>query len=67
MSDLDIALRNLKNNKSRDHEGYINEIFKHECIGEDLKKSLLIMMNKLKKSKLIPKVVNFANVTTLID
>ena len=28
MSDLDKALANLKNNKSRDAEGYINEIFK---------------------------------------
>ena len=31
MSDLDKALADLKNNKSRDHSGYVNEIFK-ECV-----------------------------------
>ena len=65
MADLDIALSNLKNNKSRDHEGYSNEIFKHAIIGQDLKKSLLLMMNQLKRKKLIHKVMNFANVTTV--
>ena len=33
MSDLDIALSDLKLNKSRDHEGYANEIFKQDFIG----------------------------------
>ena len=65
MADLDLALSNLKNNKSRDHEGYSNEIFKHAIIGQDLKKSLLLMMNQLKRKKLIHKVMNFANVTTV--
>ena len=37
MDDLDLALTNLKNNKSRDPEGYANEIFKHGVIGQDLK------------------------------
>ena len=65
MADLDLALSNLKNNKSRDHEGYANELFKHPIIGNDLKKSLLLMMNQLKRKKLIHKVMNFANVTTV--
>ena len=39
MEDLDQALRDLKNNKSRDFERYINEIFKPGTIGSDLKKS----------------------------
>ena len=64
MADLDIVLSNLKNNKSRDHEEN-NEIFKHAIIGQDLKKSLLLMMNQLKRKKLIHKVMNFANVTTV--
>ena len=46
MSDLDRALADLKNNKSRASEGLINEIFKKEVIGSDLKKSLLLMFNK---------------------
>jgi hypothetical protein len=32
MSDLNKALADLKKNKSRDHAGYINEIFKEEVI-----------------------------------
>ena len=65
MSDLDQALRNLKNNKSRDFEGYLNEIFKPDTIGDNLKESILMMFKKLKKKKLIPKFMNFCNVTTV--
>ena len=45
MSDLERALGDLKNNKSRDPEGLINEIFKKGVIGDDLKLSLLSMFN----------------------
>ena len=65
MNDLDKALGKLKNNKSRDFEGYINEIFKKNVIGSDLKKSLLIMFNKLRRNKLIVEFMNWANVTTV--
>ena len=65
MSDLDLALSDLKTNKSRDHEGYVNEIFKHDLIGENLKTSLLLMMNNIKRKQLIPSVMNFANITTV--
>ena len=64
-NDLEIALKDLKNNKSRDFQGYANEIFKNGIIGTDLKKSLLIMFNSLKKEKLIPQFMNIANVTTV--
>ena len=64
-NDLEVALRDLKNNKSRDFEGYANEIFKSGIIGSDLKKSLLIMFNCLKKENLIPKFMKYANVTTV--
>ena len=53
MDDLDKALAKLKNNKSRDYAGYINEIFKIDVIGKDLKKSLLMMLNQLKKQNMI--------------
>ena len=65
MEDLEAALSHLKNNKSRDYEGYVNEIFKNDVIGSDLKKSLLVMFNSLKKENLIPLFMNFANVTTV--
>ena len=65
MAQLERALSSLKNNKSRDYQGFINEIFKIGVIGDNLKRSLLIMFNKLKRQKLIPKLMNFANVTTV--
>ena len=65
MDDLEEALRNLKNNKSRDFEGYLNELFKLDTIGDNLKKSLLVMFNKLKQMKLIPMFMNICNVTTV--
>ena len=65
MRDLDRALSGLKNNKSRDVDGYVNEIFKKNVIGDNLKSSLLEMFNKLKKNKMIPLFFNFTNITTL--
>ena len=55
----------LKNNKSRDNDGLINEIFKKNVIGDDLKRSLLLMFNKLKQKQLIPIFMNYANITTV--
>ena len=65
MSDLDKALSDLKNNKSRDHAGYVNEIFKKGIIGKDLKDSLLTLLNKLKIKKLIPTFMRYSNITTV--
>ena len=65
LNDLDEALKNLKNNKSRDHAGYANEIFKSGVIGGDLKLSLLKLFNKIKCSGEIPKFMKFANITTI--
>ena len=65
MSDLESALSNLKNDKSRDYEGYINEIFKTDVAGDDLKRSMLVMLNKLKREKKIAIFMNFSNITTV--
>ena len=65
MSDLELALKGLKNNKARDHSGFINEIFKPGVIGLDLKKSLLTMFNNLKKENHIPTFMKYANITTV--
>ena len=65
MEELDKALAKLKNNKSRDFEGYANEIFKNNVIGSDLKMSLLILFNKIKMHQFIPKFMNYANITTV--
>ena len=65
MKDLDRALADLKNKKSRDHAGYINEIFKEGVIGTDLKKSLLTMFNKMKVQNIIPEFMKITNLTTV--
>ena len=65
IEDLEKALKSLKNNKCRDQDGYINEIFKPGVIGSDLKKSMLIMFNNLKTKKLIPDFMKQANITTV--
>ena len=43
MSDLDTPLRCLRNNKSKDPSGFVNEIFKPGVIGADLQNSMLQM------------------------
>ena len=63
--DLERALNDLKRNKSRDSEGLVNEIFKNDVIGSDLKHSLLIMCNNIKQENMIPEFMNNANITTV--
>ena len=65
MDDLEKALCDLKKNKSRDNDGLINELFKLGVIGEDLKKSLLVMFMQLKKKQMIPTFLNITNITTV--
>ena len=65
MADLEKALDDLKNNKARDHAGYVNEIFKKDVIGEDLKKSLLLMFNRLKLARMIAVFMRYSNITTV--
>ena len=65
MSDLYIVFKNLKINISRDNDGYINKNFRPGCVGEDLKRSILLMMNKLKKEQIAPFLFLIANITTI--
>jgi hypothetical protein len=65
MKDLDKALADLKNNKSRDFEGFINKIFKFNVLGDNMKKSLIMMFDELKSNQMIPIYYNIANITTV--
>ena len=65
MNHFEKALADLKMGRSRDPEGLINEIFKKNVIGKDLKNSLLIMFNEIKKHQEIPEFINVANITTV--
>ena len=54
MMDLESALKQLKTGKYRDPEGLIREIFMEGVIGEDLKKSMLVLFNKVKTLGKLP-------------
>ena len=45
IEELEVVLKELKNDKSRDALGYINELFKPEVCGQDLKLAILKLMN----------------------
>ena len=49
IQELETVLRNIKTGKARDAEGMVREIFKFNIIGEDLKLSMLTLLNMIKK------------------
>jgi hypothetical protein len=55
----------LKNNKSRDPQGFINEIFKPGVIGNNLKKGILLLVNGVKDNFHFPFFMQWANITTI--
>ena len=63
--DLENVLKKLKNNKTRDPHGLINEIFKPGIIGHDLKMALLKLFNSIKNEQRLPKCLQYANITTI--
>ena len=63
--DVDIVLKNINQNKSRDPEGLNRSIFHENCIGSNLKKSFLIMANKLKQSGFIPTFMKQATISPI--
>ena len=65
MKDLDDALKTLKAGKCRDPDGLIAEIFKEEVIGSDLKHSMLVMMNKIKETRIFPKFMSCENISAI--
>ena len=62
---MDNVLNHLKNNKARDPHGLINEMFKLDAIGDDLKESLFLMCSKIRDITEIPELVKFANITSI--
>ena len=64
MEDLDKVLKKLKGKKASDPHGLVNELFMLENIGNDLKLSILHMMNKIKSQFNQPEFMGFANITS---
>ena len=63
--DMNQILRKLKNNKSRDPSGFINEIFKPGVIGSNLQEGLLHLSNLIKAEFQFPAYMQNANITTI--
>ena len=65
IEELERVLKSLKNNKTRDPQGLVNELFKPGIIGEDLKLGILELLNCIKIEQKIPKFMQEANITTI--
>ena len=63
LEDLNIAIRDLDNGKSRDAIGHANEILK--CAGSDLKLAVLKLMNHIKNTQVYPEAMEYCNITSL--
>ena len=65
MKQLEEVLKQLKEGKSRDPNGWVRDLFKNEIAGTQLKISLLMLLNKMKSENYIPDFVRNADVTTI--
>ena len=65
MPQLKKVIKSLKCNKSRDSSGLIFELFKENVAGDDLIKSLLILVNKVKSECEIPDFLSEVQITSI--
>ena len=65
LGELEAALKTLKKDKARDPNGWVNKLFKEGIAGENLKLSLLQLLNKMKAKNEITDFVRLADVTTI--
>ena len=59
------VLSSLKNNKSCDPHGIVNELFKPGVAGDKLISSLLIMLNRIKWDISLPDFMRLANICSI--
>ena len=65
IEELKDVLKQLKHDKSRDPEGYINELFKETTAGSDLVLGLLKLMNLIKKKQVYPSILEKCNISSI--
>ena len=65
MVQLEAVLDKIGHNKSRDPDGLNRSIFHTNCIGSDLKQSLLDLFNKVKHEGAFPELMKTAIITTI--
>ena len=57
----------LKEGKYTDPEGLNRELFKEEVMGNDLKRSMLTMFNKIKDTGIIPSFMRFMRLVNELE
>ena len=62
IKDLDKVLKSLKNDKAKDAHGHVYELFKYG--GKDLKYSLLVLFNLIKKKQVYPSILQPSNISS---
>ena len=65
LSDLEKVAKTLKNNQTRDPNGMLNELFKENVMGQDMKSTILQLMNKIKEKFELPEYMQIANISTI--
>ena len=65
MDDLEEVLKYLKKNKAGDALGYINELFRPEVCGENLKLAILKLMNLIKQKQEYPTCLELCNISSI--
>ena len=65
MKDLNLILKNLKKQKSRDPYGLERDLFSPEVAANDLKLALLKLMNKIKDDQKYPKCLELCNISSI--
>ena len=65
LGQLDKVLKSLKNNKTKDPLGMINEIFKPGIIGADLKKALIDLFKGVKENSTLPDYMLLENISSI--
>ena len=65
MDQLETVLKYLKKNNSRDPLGYVNEIFMMDVAGEDLKKAVMILMNRTKFELIYPEALEYYDISSI--
>ena len=58
-------LKYLKKNKSRDPFGYANDIFRIDVAGDNFKKAILLLMNRIKKEQKYPKALEDCDISSI--
>ena len=65
MKDLERVLKNLKKQKSRDPLGLANDIFRPDVAGDDLKRAILKLMNRIKDEQKYPECLELCNISSI--